>query len=334
MKTKNTARSLTIISMILMLICFISTTFAWYTVYEVNKGTIKVEVETQVDEGIVLAFTPFSELEGILRPAQMKPGVINNHLVKNDDGTYESGLLEKLGIPVGNKVIAKTYDILDNNNNFLHTGYAVDANNFGNLVPDSEYLEYPATTIMRQFNLSVGSATETTKNAVFSIDIQYLDGSGKFIDLKQKDAFAINFMMVSKQLTNQQLSSISTDRYDSDNHKAKTFKTFSELMYENKDDEELKLYIGTLDDGNYTITGSEKYNFENREKYKIYPKINDAKDGNFTLDFRINNIQVEVNHYLIITIYYNLPDELIDGDLLITKEIVLNIHYSLETVVG
>lgn len=334
MKNVKMTRKITIMSMILFLVCAISVTFAWYTSIQVNNGTLEIPVDTQVQEGIVLAFTPFSELEGILAPAQMKQGVINNHLVSNSDGSYTSGLLEKLDLPYGEAALPKLNEVKDALGTLLYYTYSTNPDDFGNLVSGNQYLEYPATMLYRQFELSVGSLIATTKNASFSIGIQYLSQEGKFVDMKQTDAVSINFYLVDSTFSNADLSSISTDRYESDLNKGKTWKTFSQLMYDNSN--VYKIYELTRSGKDYTIKDTpEVYNIlknktpDGGKGYNIIPEYKIYADGTFTLDFNLKNMIVNQEYHLLINIYYNLPDELLDGGLLVTNKIVLNIRYNL-----
>ena len=338
MKNVSNVRKFTVISTIFLLICGIATTLAWYTVVMINNGILDIPIDTQVEEGIVLAFTPFSELEGVLAPAQMKAGVINNYL-KETDGKYQSGLLEILDIPDSTKVLPQVVEYTDGAGELLYYSYAINNDDYGNLVPSSDYLTYPATALYRQFEITVGAITEGKRNANFSISIQYLNSEGKFSDLKQTDAFNISFHVLQTELTNANLSSISTDRFESDLNNDKVFQTFSEMMYKNQKENYL-IYPLSRSGKRYLIADeAELFNVkkvatpDGGTGYTIEPNLITYKDGTFSLDFTLENIIVNQKYFLLIYIYYNLPDELLDGDLLITDEIVLNVRYSLETVV-
>lgn len=308
--------------------CIAISSFAWFRL--ANNGSITTDVDTQVMDGITLSFTPYDELEGTLVPSKMKKGVINNYLGKDTDGYY-TGKLDLLRIASGEQVLPKTNPHKDGHGKTLYYEYELDEQKKLKVKPSEDgriLMEEPSTILYRQFQLNLGSTTEGEKSASFEMSIQYYDIFDKPQNLMQSDAISFSFYLMQKEigeegLSSDNLTSLSTTRKD-----CSSKKTLSQLFYTNQN---LKLVtFKKTNNSVYTLNGVESFNLENQDSYHIVPLVSETDEG-FKLSFDVKGLSIKNTYYMITEIYYNLPDELLEGVLSLTERLNVAIDYKIVT---
>lgn len=330
-------KTLTIVTTTLALVLtLIVGSFAWYKMF--NNGQLSIDIGTQVKDGITLTITPFSKIDGSLAPSKMKKGVINNYednyITGNpnlDDVRDNENLIK---IPTGKEVLPLVKTISDPLGNPLY--YQYDLNKDGTLKPGSEYLETPATILYRQFDLKLGSIESSTKIASFDIKIEYYDIFSHLVGFTQSDAISFSFYILEgKSIPQDGLTSLSTiSSFSSGGHKDNsTKKTLSEYLYSHNlsalEVDKYKLCTFTNERGQvYNYFETEEWNTMNFNTYRVTPFTVNTDDG-FTMNFDLVGLKMNVNYYVVIELFYNLPDELLDGALSLSERLNLEIQYSI-----
>ena len=330
-------KTLTIVTTTLALVLtLIVGSFAWYKMY--NNGQLSVDIGTQVKDGITLTITPFSKIDGSLAPSKMKKGVINNYedyyITGNpnlDDVKNNENLIK---IPTSEEVLPLVKTITDPLGNPLY--YQYDLNEDKTLKAGSEYLETPATILYRQFELRLGSIESTTKIASFDIKIEYYDIFNKLAAFKQSDAISFSFYILEGHSIPQEgLTSLSTiSSFSSGGNKDNSSKkTLSEYLYtyNQSASEENKYKLSTfVNEGGkvFNYSRGEEWNTSNFYNYRVNPFIVNTDEG-FTMNFELVGLDMNISYYVLIELFYNLPDELLDGALSLTERLNLEISYAI-----
>ena len=133
---------LVIVSMICLVATLVVSSFAWFSIG--NNGIFSEGVQTQ--NQLIIDFAAAGSNKEAMMPAKLKKGVINS-----PQGTI-IGQSEK--VPMGMDVLPK------HDSNWR---YVVENDS---LVPDSEYLETPATIVYSQFELTLESNTDISLRRV------------------------------------------------------------------------------------------------------------------------------------------------------------------------
>lgn len=320
---------LPIISAVIGLVAtLVVSSFAWFTM--VNNGQLNINVPTTVEDGITFATADYAELEGSLLPAVIKKGVINNHQDYNSGEGYQTGNLDIIDLPYKDELLPLRDNYTDTYGNTLYTTYRMDETGKEFESP-SVYLKSPATVVYRQMPMSIGSTSETTKSANFTMHVQYYDLLNQAQELPQSDALCFRFYLFENLATGKDgagledsdLNTITTRMAGNDNSSKQTFDQF---FYLNRDRFNLIRFgqEGTI----YTVMAEEKFQYNHLDMYRITPVVSIVEGNYFTMNFTLSGLNVNTKYTMLFEAYYSLPDELLDGNLYLTQKINIIIQYS------
>ena len=110
-------------------------------------------------------------------------------------------------------------------------------------------------------------------------------------------------------------------------------KTLSEYLYtyNQSASEENKYKLSTfVNEGGqvFNYSRGEEWNTSNFYNYRVNPFIVNTDEG-FTMNFDLVGLDMNISYYVLIELFYNLPDELLDGALSLTERLNLEISYAI-----
>lgn len=276
--------------------------FAWFQLK--NNGILSEDVNTRRE--IDIYFSEDGNGDGFMRPAKLKKGVINDpsgSIVGDGTGENES-------VPMGRKVLP-SYD----EENFTYN--VVN----GELVPQSEYLESPATIVYSQFELLVDAEENSgTKTLNMEFEVKYFNVDADDTDLSnatpfaQDNALSFNFFVLEQELTNEELETISTHvGAASSNKLIERFIVDNQIPVKNNS-------------GTISYENEVTYSSINNYRYNARP----TKEGEkVTYSTSFSGLDINRAYYIILESYYNVPDQLVEGNLPLTGKFVLDLNYTL-----
>ena len=292
---------------IVTIICLVTTlvvsSFAWFAIG--NNGVLSSDIETK--NQLVINFASSGSNQEAMMPAKLKKGVINGP-EGYIEGTIESGLKDDALLPK-----KENWSYVKEN---------------GQLISNSEYISTPATIVYSQFELNIGSGEENGyKDLNLSFKVRYYnvdqikEGVNKtpIADLplfEQMEALQFNFFIVEQAggLTDEQLIEISTNKGTVESNK-----TIEEFMV--KED----VIFHSIDGSSH----GEELTLENvGANISNYRQAASIDEVNKTYSIRFKNIKINQTYYILLESYYNIPDALVEGNLPLTGQFVLDIHYT------
>ena len=212
---------------------------------------------------------------------------------------------------------------IDENYKYVLTGNKLTTH--VNQTTGDSYLEYPATIVYSQFEVVINDYHETPSNKLMKIkfDVKYynVDDEDKEVyqltSFTQTDALAFNFFVLETKLESEQLQTISTKLSS-----ALNITTIEDFLVTNKDTIVVHKDDMTSDeDVNFTVDNVDSYRYKSAV-------VNDATSYNLT----ISNIVPNQMYYLLIESYYQVPDQLVEGNLPLTGRFVLDLRYTTEDI--
>ncbi len=300
---------------IVTIICLVTTlvvsSFAWFAIG--NNGVKSHDIVT--GRQVAIYFSESGTNEEAMVPAKLKEGVLN-------DSGYIKGVGEDpendIKVPTGRSCLPQ----IDEND----YRYVLTNNNLTPCVDEKTgdcYFEYPATIVYSQFDLILNdNLNQYPVNQKLSIkfDVKFYNVDDpeetEVRDLNpftQTEALAFNFFVLETQLTNEQLKSIST-KLDSDIN----ITTIEDFLITNKN-----TIVAHKD--SMTSDNDPNYSLETVGSYRYATTVpNDSTTYNVT----INNMVPNQTYYILIESYYQVPDQLVEGNLPLTGRFVLDLTYN------
>lgn len=275
---------------------FVVSSFAWFQLR--NNGVLSTDISTRKE--IAVYFSQEGTNGEFMTPAKLKKGVINNPngSINGDTDVIDENIL-------GNNLLPKS-------NNWV---YEV---NDGKLVPKNEYIESPATIVYSQFQVQMSTIDEnylSTEKLSLSFYVKFYNVNADTNDISkatlftQMQALKFNFFVLEQELNEEQLKRISTYVKDVGSN---------EMIEKYVVDNQVRL---VNDDG----VSNDELNYEDVDSYRYHSIIDDI-EKKYTVSF--NNLNVNQVYYILIESYYNLPDELVKGNLPLTGKFVLDMKYT------
>lgn len=301
------------------IVCLIATlvvsSFAWFSIG--NNGIFSHPVSTM--NKLVIDFTISGNNGEAMMPAKLKKGVIND-----PSGTIVG---ENELVPKDRRVLPKydentwKYELNEEKNAFI---------------PQSEYLETPATIVYSQFEIEVldNEHASGTKDVTLTFQVKYYnieqlnDETVTINDLsylKQIGALAFNFFVVENDggLSSEELITISTHKGEIT--ESRTIEDF--IVSRNTDQDETNNILLHSKEGSSSnkVTSCESVG---AYRHEVEPLKDD--EGKYTYEYSVTFEEFNINqkYYILLESYYSVPDALVEGNLPLTGRFVLDLHYN------
>ena len=289
------------------ILCLITTlvvsSFAWFALK--NNGILSTDIGTRRE--IEIYFSEDGNSDGFMKPAKLKKGVLND----STGSILGTGEQASVMVPTQRNVLP-AYD----EENWTYTVVK------GELIPQSEYLESPATIVYSQFELLVDAEESSDlKTLNMEFEVKYFNVDADESDIAnassflQEDALAFNFFVLEQELTKEQLDNISTHV-----GAASTNIMIEKFLVDNK--VPVKNNQGTID---YESDGI-SYSSINSYRYIATSSLIDSR---VVYQTAFSGLEINRAYYIVLESYYNVPDQLVEGNLPLTGKFVLDLNYTL-----